>query len=384
MIKIGRNDPCPCGSGKKYKKCCQDKSGQALSQLATMNMLTDELHQFVDKHYMKLLEPARREFWWDIDSEGELRGLTKEIAERCFYEWLVFDFEAYENQTFIDLLIHRKPNLTPEELKVLSIMRSSAVSLYEVEEIFQDKGILLKDLLLDGLYEIDDAKLSTQIRKGTMLAVRLLHLDEKYVIVGVGNPFQREVKDELMEYVKAEHEDFRKEYPGTSMGDFLKKVSYVFNDFWCGIWAVPDEESLKKVVEVLSKMSFSVYNIDDEQGVIRRMDAMEGVKRVVAEKNDADEDEEQEKEKEKEEEKEQEQEVTWMSEEISPDGEKISVLCEIYNGKFNITSHDKGLFEKWKTIVEERLAGLVVFERNLDVSDIFDMIKAIRDNALAR
>ena len=24
--KIGRNDPCPCGSGKKYKKCCGAKS----------------------------------------------------------------------------------------------------------------------------------------------------------------------------------------------------------------------------------------------------------------------------------------------------------------------------------------------------------------------
>ena len=24
--KIGRNDPCPCGSGKKYKKCCLDKA----------------------------------------------------------------------------------------------------------------------------------------------------------------------------------------------------------------------------------------------------------------------------------------------------------------------------------------------------------------------
>ena len=21
-IRVGRNDPCPCGSGKKYKKCC--------------------------------------------------------------------------------------------------------------------------------------------------------------------------------------------------------------------------------------------------------------------------------------------------------------------------------------------------------------------------
>ena len=25
MGKIGRNEPCPCGSGKKYKKCCIDK-----------------------------------------------------------------------------------------------------------------------------------------------------------------------------------------------------------------------------------------------------------------------------------------------------------------------------------------------------------------------
>ena len=25
LAKVGRNDPCPCGSGKKYKKCCIDK-----------------------------------------------------------------------------------------------------------------------------------------------------------------------------------------------------------------------------------------------------------------------------------------------------------------------------------------------------------------------
>jgi hypothetical protein len=27
--KVGRNDPCPCGSGKKYKKCCLLKEGEA-------------------------------------------------------------------------------------------------------------------------------------------------------------------------------------------------------------------------------------------------------------------------------------------------------------------------------------------------------------------
>ena len=25
--KVGRNDPCPCGSGRKYKKCCQGLLG---------------------------------------------------------------------------------------------------------------------------------------------------------------------------------------------------------------------------------------------------------------------------------------------------------------------------------------------------------------------
>lgn len=27
MDKVGRNDLCPCGSGKKFKKCCELKQG---------------------------------------------------------------------------------------------------------------------------------------------------------------------------------------------------------------------------------------------------------------------------------------------------------------------------------------------------------------------
>ena len=33
-MKIGRNDPCPCGSGKKYKKCCLSKDEAAARQTA--------------------------------------------------------------------------------------------------------------------------------------------------------------------------------------------------------------------------------------------------------------------------------------------------------------------------------------------------------------
>jgi hypothetical protein len=29
VVKIGRNEPCPCGSGEKYKRCCEGKKGTA-------------------------------------------------------------------------------------------------------------------------------------------------------------------------------------------------------------------------------------------------------------------------------------------------------------------------------------------------------------------
>ena len=31
-MEVGRNDPCPCGSGKKYKKCCLLKEQNTVSE----------------------------------------------------------------------------------------------------------------------------------------------------------------------------------------------------------------------------------------------------------------------------------------------------------------------------------------------------------------
>lgn len=33
MSKVGRNDACPCGSGKKFKKCCEAKQAGGGSRL---------------------------------------------------------------------------------------------------------------------------------------------------------------------------------------------------------------------------------------------------------------------------------------------------------------------------------------------------------------
>ena len=34
--KVGRNDACPCGSGRKFKHCCQAKEARAGSPAGTV------------------------------------------------------------------------------------------------------------------------------------------------------------------------------------------------------------------------------------------------------------------------------------------------------------------------------------------------------------
>lgn len=49
-MAVGRNDPCPCGSGKKYKKCCMKanqpkSSSQLLSNVKVIQSSSSMLNR---------------------------------------------------------------------------------------------------------------------------------------------------------------------------------------------------------------------------------------------------------------------------------------------------------------------------------------------------
>ena len=56
-MKIGRNTPCPCGSGKKYKKCCLGKNVVPVQSLQYRRF--SEAHDRLVEH---LLDHAVRTF----------------------------------------------------------------------------------------------------------------------------------------------------------------------------------------------------------------------------------------------------------------------------------------------------------------------------------
>jgi hypothetical protein len=45
MKKAGRNNPCPCGSGKKFKKCCESQLSRKEMKAHLIDLKSEEFLQ---------------------------------------------------------------------------------------------------------------------------------------------------------------------------------------------------------------------------------------------------------------------------------------------------------------------------------------------------
>ena len=103
-MKIGRNDPCPCGSGIKYKNCCADKQETGRQQAgpgAVMGELKDllkgqsfasleEANAFISRHMQQRNQVSSDDF----------HGLSPEQMHRFLY----FPFDTPQLVTFPEVL----------------------------------------------------------------------------------------------------------------------------------------------------------------------------------------------------------------------------------------------------------------------------------------
>jgi len=81
MNKVGRNDPCPCGSGKKYKKCCLAESFIQIGKEETIRKrLVDNLLEFYNKNFRDTMQEAHEIFWDDFIPQEHLEGHSLDIA----------------------------------------------------------------------------------------------------------------------------------------------------------------------------------------------------------------------------------------------------------------------------------------------------------------
>lgn len=139
MPKIGRNDPCPEDSGKKFKKCCALKAYTEIgSEESIRRSSIDEILRFARRQYEDEIDYAYEEFWGDFDPTEQLEGPSFDIAYGNYMDWLIHDWtdDFGDERTLIERYIDNKSKrLTQDELTVLNKMKGSTISLYEVQEV---------------------------------------------------------------------------------------------------------------------------------------------------------------------------------------------------------------------------------------------------------
>lgn len=96
MSKIRRNDPCPCGSGKKYKKCCLHKS----------ELFIQYTESGIPPEVIKIFEERKQQEDMRIMQYGEVRPIIH--ADYNGYKFVAVGNELHYSKnikTFPDFLI---------------------------------------------------------------------------------------------------------------------------------------------------------------------------------------------------------------------------------------------------------------------------------------
>ncbi len=157
MTNTGRNDPCPCGSGKKYKKCCLRQSGESRARDQLESNAAGLALAWLDEQYGDAVAQAfRQEFLGAYDDDG-LEWLGK-LPEDVFGmldingRELVLAEGDLELETgsvrCLDLVFGPGgPLLDAVQRTYLEKLGRRPLGLYEVVESKPGEGFRLRDLL---------------------------------------------------------------------------------------------------------------------------------------------------------------------------------------------------------------------------------------------
>jgi len=91
----GRNDPCPCGSGRKFKHCClqarTDEESARLRLRAVEGRVVDTLMEFIQDSWGAALVAHAWEDFWNYDDVPQEHESTPEFHQ-MFIPWIVLGF----------------------------------------------------------------------------------------------------------------------------------------------------------------------------------------------------------------------------------------------------------------------------------------------------
>ncbi|MGG3939902.1 SEC-C metal-binding domain-containing protein [Peribacillus psychrosaccharolyticus] len=153
MIKANRNDPCPCGSGKKYKKCCERKVTEipVMINYEEARQIQKDLIDYTEKQYqdeiVKLAE--KQPIYSTLDEE------TQDLYLFNFRMWGMLSQPLVNGHTILEeYLIEQGDSIIRTKTKeIVESWLNTAPSLLMIQGINEDV-LSLEDIVTKKAYSL--------------------------------------------------------------------------------------------------------------------------------------------------------------------------------------------------------------------------------------
>ena len=261
---LGRNELCPCGSGKKYKKCCLNKD--VVSERASRKIVLSQKQY--SQLYSKLYEYSRQpkfkeeykkaqEMFYILDDEN-LNGKFESFFNTYFIQDHIMENKKVMT---VDFFEENKNKLNNLEVNILKSLFESYVSVYSVKEKLEDK-ILLKDALTGDEIYTEDINLLNGFNQGDCIIARIVEVGQSHLLLDVTVSISDAVKDIIVNDINhffAQYQDLYKD-----MKTFLIYHTHILYKYIQQLLDPNIAEYLKNQKEVNDKKQDEVKDMLDE------------------------------------------------------------------------------------------------------------------------
>ncbi len=174
-MKTGRNDLCPCGSGKKYKNCCMEKDRVLPGETSFDLLMYAEEWILGQPEFEKEFERLMIEY---LDWEGEIEGIDeRSVADAFVFDYVMPDGVTNPFEYFLD-----NADLSPHVREIYEKFSEQVFSVFEVLEVYRNEGLRLKDLTCGKEYRVTEKALTHHAVPGYVLFCRLAPFKSDFII----------------------------------------------------------------------------------------------------------------------------------------------------------------------------------------------------------
>jgi len=184
MNKPGRNDPCYCGSGKKYKQCHwkadQEAEQERRARVDAARFLREELQTFAqDARFAADVERALP-FYWDNLYEASNAHLMSEYEALRFFDWLIFDYAPEAGPRLLERYAaeRRDALTTPQQAMLDAWLETGVAGAYELVD-YEGQVLQLRDFMTGEQFEAFEPGGRGAVEIGEVLLTRLVPVDEQ-------------------------------------------------------------------------------------------------------------------------------------------------------------------------------------------------------------